>query len=273
MRMTPSRRRVLQGLGVLGLAAPTRLLADPPEAASGAPPSTLPYFPAQDPEIVRETVGASHRDLERVRELVSPRPTLANATWDWGFGDWETALGAASHTGQREIAEVLLAHGARPTLFSATMLGQLDVVRAFVEASPGIQKTAGPHGLTLLHHARQGGDEAKAVADYLESVGDADIGYRPEPLTDAEREAIVGRYSFGPTDDDVLEVKERKDGGLEIVRASRISRPRLFHLGKGVFHPAGAPAVRIVFGSTDGMVRTLSVLDPDPLVEAVRVTS
>lgn len=271
MRAIPTRRRVLQSLGLLSLVAPSRLFAAPPEAASGLPPSTLPNFPSLDPEVVRETVGASHSKLERVRELVTARPTLANATWDWGFGDFETALGAASHTGQREIAELLLAHGARPTLFSATMLGQLDVVRAFVEASPGVQKTAGPHGLTLLHHARQGGDEAKAVADYLESVGDADIGYRPEPLSDTDRGALVGRYSFGATDDDVLEVRERKDGSLEIARTSRSSR--LFHLGNRAFHPAGAPAVRIVFGSTDGMVRTLTILDPDPLVEAVRIAS
>jgi hypothetical protein len=28
---------------------------------------------------------------------------LARAAWDWGFGDWETALGAASHMGSRPI--------------------------------------------------------------------------------------------------------------------------------------------------------------------------
>ena len=56
-------------------------------------------------------------------------------------------------SGRREIAEFLLAHGARPTVFSAAMLGQLDVVKAFVSASPGVQRTLGPHGITLMAHA------------------------------------------------------------------------------------------------------------------------
>ena len=65
-------------------------------------------FLAQDPVLVQATVGASHRDLKKVKELVERSPALAKAAWDWGYGDWETALGAASHTGQREIAEYLI---------------------------------------------------------------------------------------------------------------------------------------------------------------------
>src|SRR5688572_3148689 len=68
-------------------------------------------FPRQPANRVREVVGASHRDLEKVKSLVDEHPALANATWDWGFGDWETPLGAASHVGQPEIAEYLLAKG------------------------------------------------------------------------------------------------------------------------------------------------------------------
>ena len=102
-------------------------------------------------------VAVSHGNVARVRELLSNRPALANASWDWGYGDWESALGAASHVGNQEIARLLLAAGARPTIFSAAMLGQVETVRAFVAASPGVQKTRGPHGLTLLSHARAGG--------------------------------------------------------------------------------------------------------------------
>jgi len=69
------------------------------------------------------------------RGTIRPWP---KAVWDWGFGDWESALGAASHVGNREIAEYLIAHGARPSLFSATMLGHLDVVKAFIAAQPGV---------------------------------------------------------------------------------------------------------------------------------------
>lgn len=78
-----------------------------PATASGGvagADAVWPEFPRQRPERVQEMVGVCHRDLERVRELLDQQPALANAAWDWGFGDWETALGAAAHTGRRNIA-------------------------------------------------------------------------------------------------------------------------------------------------------------------------
>src|SRR5688572_28020633 len=82
-------------------------------------PPPGPAFPAQDPDLVKEVVGASHGNLARVKELVTARPALARASWDWGYGDWETPIDAASHVGNRAIAELLIAHGARPTIFTA----------------------------------------------------------------------------------------------------------------------------------------------------------
>src|SRR4030095_48161 len=101
--------------------------------------------PTQHDFMVREIVGVSHRDLARVKELVGQHQTLAKASWDWGFGDWETALGAASHVGQRPIAEFLLENGAPPTIFSAAMLGQLEVVKAFAASIPNVLSLRGPH--------------------------------------------------------------------------------------------------------------------------------
>ena len=54
-------------------------------------------YPSIYDSVVLEMVSVSHFNLNRVKELVSKRPELARATWDWAFGDWETALGAASH--------------------------------------------------------------------------------------------------------------------------------------------------------------------------------
>lgn len=129
---------------------------------AGAPD---PSFPTQPADLAREMVGVSHNNVARVKELLAVHPTLARASWDWGFGDWEDALGAASHVGNREIAEALLASGARPTIFSSAMLGHLDTVKAFIAASPGVEATPGPHGITLLRHATAGGPRAQAVAD------------------------------------------------------------------------------------------------------------
>ncbi|MEE8128865.1 MAG: ankyrin repeat domain-containing protein, partial [Vicinamibacterales bacterium] len=101
-------------------------------------------YPSHDPDLVREVVGKAHVNYDRVRELVTPRPALAKAVWDWGFGDWESALGAASHMGRPDIAQLLIEHGARPNLFTFAMLGQVDVVRATCDANPGIQRQPGP---------------------------------------------------------------------------------------------------------------------------------
>ena len=166
----PSRRQFLR---VVSFTLPTVAVYARDRSTSAT--SVNPLFPTQPPELVEETVVVAHGNFSRVKELVGRQPTLAKATWDWGFGDWETALGAASHVGNREIAELLLSNGAHPTIFSATMLGQLDVVKAFVAASSsGIQRTRGPHSISLMRHAMAGGPHAQSVVEYLKLVDGAD---------------------------------------------------------------------------------------------------
>jgi hypothetical protein len=118
-------------------------------------------------EMVQEFVGKAHGDLARVQELLEQEPALANASADWGGGDWETGLGAAAHMGRRDIALHLLAHGARIDLFAAAMLGWLDIVQAILKHDPEARHAPGPHGIPLMAHARQGGAEAASVAEYL----------------------------------------------------------------------------------------------------------
>ena len=96
----------------------------------------------------------AHGYAEAVRTVLDQDPTLANAAVDWGGGDWESALGAASHVGNREIAELLLDHGARLDLFAAAMLEMVDVVRAALEARPDLHDALGPHGIPLRAHAK-----------------------------------------------------------------------------------------------------------------------
>jgi hypothetical protein len=216
-------------------------------------------------------VGVSHGNLARVNELLALHPTLANATWDWGFGDWESALGAASHVGNAEIARALLAHGARPSLFSAVMLGQLSVVKAFVEASPGVQGTPGPHGITLLAHARAGGEAARPVLDFLVAVGGADPVPKAVELSPELAARYAGVYAFGARELDRVEITAEK-GGVRFKRAGGTPRV-LTHLGDHAFHPAGAPAVRVRFAlSGDTPAAGLTVLDPELVLSARRVT-
>ena len=125
--------------------------------------------PALVLSLVEEFVGASHGNFSRVKELLEAEPALANAAWDWGGGDFETALGAASHMGNKQIANYLLEHGARLDIFAAAMLGKLDVVKAALEAYPDAINTPGPHGIPLVDHAEAGGEQAQLGVAYLEN--------------------------------------------------------------------------------------------------------
>lgn len=126
--------------------------------------------PALDLKLVEEFVGVAHGNFARVKELLEQEPALVNATWDWGGGDFETALGAAAHMGNKPIANFLLERGARLDIFAAAMLGKLAVVKAALEAYPDAVNTPGPHGIPLYVHAEAGGADAKAVVEYLDSL-------------------------------------------------------------------------------------------------------
>ena len=127
-------------------------------------------IPTLELDLVQEFVAKAHGDFERVKELLAQEPGLINATWDWGGGDFETALGAAAHMGRREMANHLLEHGARLDLFAAAMLGNLDIVKATLNIYPNTINIPGPHNIPLIEHARAGGEEAKAVLEFLESL-------------------------------------------------------------------------------------------------------
>ncbi|MBL7776419.1 MAG: hypothetical protein JNK89_10490, partial [Saprospiraceae bacterium] len=150
-------------LGLAAGLAPLGRLAAAPLRPAGADPLA--------PELVQEFVGKAHSSLERVREILEQQPLALHATWDWGDGDFETALGAAGHVGRRDIAEFLLEKGGRADLFVLTMLGETAVVQAALERYPALLRAIGPHGFTLLHHAQRGGAAAQNLLDYLTEKG------------------------------------------------------------------------------------------------------
>ena len=139
--------------------------------AAVQPPAAPPRPPALDRALVEEFVRAAHARLDRVEALLADYPGLVNATWDWGGGDFETALGGASHMGRPDIAARLLAAGARLDLFCAAMMGKLEVVRAAIADAPAVVQVRGPHGISLLRHAQAGKQEA--VVELLKRHGAA----------------------------------------------------------------------------------------------------
>src|SRR5881275_1767017 len=131
----------------------------------------VPDFPEHHPQLdrarVKRFVIAGHGNLAAVKTMLTEEPNLINGAIDWGNGDFETALGGASHMGRRDIAEYLLEHNARMDIFAATMLGKLDIVKAAVAAFPNIVHVPGPHGIPLIVHAEKGGPAAETVLEFL----------------------------------------------------------------------------------------------------------
>ena len=123
-----------------------------------------------NPALVREYLVATHGDFERVKQLIAKEPDLVHAVMNWGGDDWESGLGAAAHTGNRKIALWLLDKGARMDIFTAAMLGELEIVKAMIAVQPNAIHAAGPHGIPLIHHARMGKEQAEPVYEYLLSL-------------------------------------------------------------------------------------------------------
>jgi hypothetical protein len=155
----------------------TLLLQDPGQGPVEAPferdypaPSFKPSWrrPQINRLLVQDFVIYAHSDLDMVAKLLAKEPALIHAAMDWGGGDWETALGAASHVGRRDLIELLLTQGARIDIFCAATLGQLEAVKAFLTLEPKLLQAKGAHGFTLQHHAKVGGPPALDVLRYLE---------------------------------------------------------------------------------------------------------
>ena len=151
--------------------------SSPPGPASSATPESadnVPDFPEHHPQFdrarVKRFVIAGHANLPAVKAMLADEPNLINGAIDWGNGDFETALGGASHMGRRDIAEYLLEHNARMDIFAATMLGQIDIVKAAIVAFPNIVNVPGPHGIPLIVHAEKGGAAAQAVLEFLQPL-------------------------------------------------------------------------------------------------------
>ena len=150
-------------------------------ASSTTPESAdyVPDFPEHHPQLdrarVKRFVIAGHGNLAAVKAMLAEEPNLINGAIDWGNGDFETALGGASHMGRRDITEYLLEHNARLDIFAATMLGRLDIVKAAVAAFPNIVQVPGPHGIPLIVHAEKGWPQAQAVLEFLRPLASQSV--------------------------------------------------------------------------------------------------
>jgi len=239
------------------------------------------HYPNIDPKIIAEVVGKSHFDLERVKELVEKRPELSKSVWEWRFGDFESAIGAASHVGRRDIALYLLSKGARPTIFTFAMLGTFAVIKSVIESTPGIQKTTGPHGIGLLDHAYAGErmkdkmsaietNNLKQTIDYLESLGDAN-GEKYVEVGTEEQQKYLGNYKYGKGANEGFTVDINRRKLLSLAPIGGFGGA-LYKIAENKFTYNGTPSVTISFEMQKEFVKSMTVSEPGFTVVAHKVS-
>jgi len=281
-----SRRKIIKGvaLGTLAVSLPSLVWAKNSMVSNSNVSDAEKRgskYPAIDDEIVSDVVGKSHFDLEGLKILVDKRPELSKACWDWRFGDFETAIGAASHVGRRDIAEYLISRGARPDLFTWTMLGAFEIVKSTIELSPGIQKIEGPHGISLLDHAHAGLrmkdkmtqkniEDSKKLIAYLESLGDAD-GKKYLEVKEGDKEKYLGDYKYG------LGEKEGFTVGLNMRKTISLGEiggfgGSLYKISENRFTYQGAPSVEVMFQIENEEVKSLTLYEPDSTLIAKKLS-
>ncbi len=269
-------------LGILGLSIPDALGANgslPPACANHVNGDLPKHWPNIDPEIIEEVVGKSHFNLERVKELVDARPELARSVWEWRFGDFESAIGAASHVGRRDIVQYLMEKGARPSIFTFAMLGAHEVVKQMIEFSPGIQTTMGPHGISLLDHAINGArmkdnmtqkelDNVKKTIDYLESLGNAG-GEKYMEETKEEQSKFLGDYKYGSGEKDGFTIALNMSEKMALGPIGGFGGA-LYKVKENLYTYNGAPSVAVSFEWEAGKVKSLTLKDPAITVKAIK---
>lgn len=180
------------------------------------------------PETIREFVIASHFDLDKVKAMLKERPELLTVRHPWGENDFEDGLGAASHVGNRAIAEFFLAQGVPLTICAAAMLGRLDDVRAFLDRDPASANARGAHQITVMFHAAMSG--STAVTQLLKERGCTE-GYAyglHGAINYGHNTMVEWLLNNGATQLDVLDYQ----GKTLVQRATETNRPDIAELLK-----------------------------------------
>lgn len=135
-----------------------------------AAPFNRPAGP-MDAAVVEEFVRVAHSDFDCLKAIVDAHPLVLNAAWDWGDGDFETALGAAGHMGLRETALYLLEKGARADIFALTMLGETAIVKPMLERFPDCFLPSDRMGLPCCITRRKAEIRHSEFLDFLTEKG------------------------------------------------------------------------------------------------------
>jgi uncharacterized protein len=122
-----------------------------------------------DTETIKAFVIAGHGNLEKVKSMLEAEPNLLEVKHPWSETDFESALQAASHVGNAQIAMYLLEQGATLEITTSAMLGDLVAIKNFLDSDSSLIHANGAHGISLLTHGVISGDPE--IVDFLVSQG------------------------------------------------------------------------------------------------------
>lgn len=172
-------------------------------------------------------------------------------------------IGAASHVGRKDIIKYLLSRGARLDIFTFAVLGTYETVKSMIEFIPGVQQTLGPHGISLLQHAKNGdakSKESSELIDYLTALGDAD-GTKYQTMNEADKQKYLGDYKYGEEDSEGFSIKLNMKKLLSLGKIGKFGGA-LLKIGDNKFIYNGAPSVEISFQFDKEKVVSMTVQEP-----------
>jgi len=172
-------------------------------------------------------VLASHGNLAMVEELVVQRPGLINEPGVGNAFGGETPLAAASHTHNRAIADVLLAHGAEHDIYSATFIGDRNRVEAFLRANPDLVRIPGVHSIPILSFVTDGDLASFLIERGAEVNALSRVPFQSSPLHTAARRGYA----------DVVDVLLENGADATVQNYEEKTPPEL----------AASPEVQVVF--------------------------
>lgn len=136
---------------------------------------TISTAPSQ--ETIDQFVANAHGNLAVVKEILEKYPSIISANASWT----ETAVQAATQTGQVDIVNYLVDHGAEYDICTAAMLGSLDCLEDFLAEDADLVNARGAHGIPLLYFPVIRGKSA--AAEYLLQHGADPNAASPNGIT------------------------------------------------------------------------------------------
>jgi hypothetical protein len=139
-----------------------------------------------------------------------------------------------------------------------------------------VQHIAGPHGISLLQHAKNGqsadkGDtaDARKLVDYLVALGDAD-SLKYEDMQQTDKQKYLGDYKYGNGELDGFTIKLNMRKLLTLGKIGKFGGA-LYKTGENKFIYNGTSSVQVSFFLKDDKVISLTVTEPGLALTAKKV--